>query len=115
MARRKRNPLTSSGNDAQRAVELALAAECTISQVADLKEALQCVVAVEMPVTLDCHAVKRVDTAGMQLLAAFIRERQVMNGVALLKEVPPAMLDAARLLGLNAMLGLSSEQQESVA
>jgi len=52
------------------------------------------------PVTLDVGAVRRIDTASMQLLAAFTRDRHSSGlGVSTLGD-SPVFDEAVRLLGL---------------
>jgi ABC-type transporter Mla MlaB component len=58
-------------------------------------------------VTLDTSAVERVDTATMQLLCAFVRDRSARNQSVVWRGVSQALNDAVRLLGVAAMLGFA--------
>ena len=81
----------------------ALAADCTIEHAPQLQKQLAKVLADRARVTLDFSAVKRCDTAGLQLLAAFIRERREAGGEIELASMPENFLATARLLGLAAL------------
>jgi ABC-type transporter Mla MlaB component len=85
---------------------LALAADCRVSQVDELKAKLSRALAQKAPVVLDASAVKQVDAAGLQLLAAFVRERQAKDRTVEWRDPSPPLVDAARRLGLAAMLRL---------
>ncbi len=52
-----------------------LPAECLISSLGDLRTQLIERVAIETPVSFDASSVERIDTAALQLLAAFTRDR----------------------------------------
>src|SRR5262249_34368476 len=54
---------------------LALAAECLVSGASTLKESLAGLLDEPQPITLDITSLQRIDTAGLQVLTAFIRER----------------------------------------
>lgn len=58
------------------------------------------------PVVLDASAVRRVSTAAIQLFCAFFDEAEEREVAVTWKDPSPALLDAARLLGLSAALGL---------
>jgi len=85
--------------------ELALPPECIVADAIHLKAQLNKLVSKPV-VTLDAAAVKRVDTASLQLLTAFVRERQKDGKAVEWRATDGAFADAARLLGLNALLGL---------
>ena len=81
----------------------ALAADCTIEHAPGLQQQLAKVLADRACVTLDFSAVKRCDTAGMQVLAAFIRERREAGGELELTNLSEAFLATAKLLGLSTL------------
>lgn len=88
---------------------LALAAECTVAEAEALKSGLAQRLREPGPVTLDVSALQRIDTAGLQLLAAFVRDRR-NAGLATSWRGRAAALDAAAArLGLSAMLELPDE------
>jgi ABC-type transporter Mla MlaB component len=60
-------------------------------------------------VTLDVSAVERVDTATMQLLCAFVRDRSGRNQSVTWRGESAALQDAVRLLGVGALLGLETK------
>jgi phospholipid transport system transporter-binding protein len=88
---------------------LALAADCTVVQADTLKSELARRVAQSHPVALDVSALQRIDTAGLQLLAAFVRDRRTAGRAIEWRGRSPALEAAAGLLGLNDMLELAGE------
>jgi ABC-type transporter Mla MlaB component len=80
-----------------------LGAECTIEHAPGLQKQLAKVLADRACVTLDFSAVKRCDTAGMQVLAAFIRERRDGGRDVELASMSENFLATAKLLGLSAI------------
>jgi anti-anti-sigma regulatory factor len=94
-AQRVREPLPTA---------FALPAECTLAGAADLKTNLAPLVSHGAPVTLDGSSVQRIDTASLQLLVAFMRDRRA-NGLPVeWAGQAPAFRDALSLLGLSAAL-----------
>lgn len=87
-----------------------LGANCCVKDAVALKSSLCAVVETSDSVVLDAAAVERVDTATMQLLCAFVRERAAHGRGVVWHGVPSALSDAARLLGLQSLLGLSSSE-----
>ncbi len=64
-------------------------------------------------VTLDISAVQRIDTAGLQVIAAFIRERESQGREVQWRGQAPALETAARLLGLGTLLKLPTAEGET--
>ena len=85
---------------------LALAAECTVSDAISLKERLAGLLDEPQAVTLDITALQRIDTAGMQVITAFVRERAGHGRSVEWEGTAPALATAARLLGLTSLLKL---------
>ncbi|HUK02332.1 MAG TPA: STAS domain-containing protein [Steroidobacteraceae bacterium] len=83
---------------------VALPADCMQADVATLKERLSDLLQSVTPITIDAAGVQRIDTASMQLLAAFIRERRSGDRAVALAQPSAAFADAVRLLGLNALM-----------
>jgi anti-anti-sigma regulatory factor len=81
----------------------ALGADCTIEHAPGLQKQLAKVLADRACVTLDFSAVKRCDTAGMQVLAAFIRERREAGRDVELASMSENFLATVKLLGLGAL------------
>jgi ABC-type transporter Mla MlaB component len=86
---------------------IVLAANCSVKDAAALKSSLCAVANESAAVTLDTSAVERVDTATMQLLCAFVRDRSARNQSVVWRGVSQALNDAMRLLGVAAMLGFA--------
>ncbi|HEV7715653.1 MAG TPA: STAS domain-containing protein, partial [Steroidobacteraceae bacterium] len=82
-----------------------LAADCTIAQAGTLKSRLTRALTKLACVTLDLAAVRRVDTAGIQVLAAFIRERRAAGRDVDCQGMTEAFRVTAQLLGLGALFG----------
>jgi len=77
-----------------------------VSDAAALKEHLGALLAEPRPVTLDISALQRIDTAGLQVVTAFVRER-TGNGLAVeWRGTAPVLTTAAQLLGLTSILNL---------
>jgi len=85
---------------------LALPAECTVGDANSLKENLAALLEEPLPVTLDITSLQRIDTAGLQVIAAFIRERAGHGRAVQWQGTTPIMTTAAQLLGLTSALGL---------
>jgi ABC-type transporter Mla MlaB component len=81
----------------------ALAADCTIAQSAAIKAQLARLMGAPAAVTLDLHAVRRIDTAGLQVLAAFIRERRTAGRIVECQGASESFSVTASLLGLGAL------------
>ncbi|MGH8299361.1 MAG: STAS domain-containing protein [Steroidobacteraceae bacterium] len=88
---------------------LTLGAECTVAEADSLKAALASRLAGPEPVTVDVSALQRVDTAGLQLLAAFVRDRRTAGRTVQWRGRASALEAAAGLLGLKDMLELADE------
>ena len=85
---------------------VALPSNSTVKDAAALKTALLKVVELTATVALDVRSVERVDTATLQLLCAFVRDRAARNlGVQWLG-CPPAIFESAGVLGVQSMLAL---------
>jgi len=85
---------------------VSLPAECVIASASDLRAALLKRASDAGNVQLDASAIQRVDTASLQVLAAFVRDRRA-DGLALeWLGVPACLLEAATLLDLTNALGL---------
>ena len=88
---------------------LTLAAECTVAEADSLKAELARRLTASEPVTVDVSALQRIDTAGLQLLAAFVRDRRNAGRKVEWRGRASALEAAAGLLGLNDMLELAGE------
>jgi ABC-type transporter Mla MlaB component len=97
------SPLVASA-DSQLVVTLS--SNSTVKDAASLKSALIKLVASPAVVSVDARSVERIDTATIQLLCAFVRERsQRQLGVKWL-DCPKALVESSRLLGVHQILGL---------
>ena len=110
-----RRPAARSGKGAsatpprkriRRDASLLLGAECTVAEADALKAELARRVAESGPVTVDVSALQRIDTAGLQLLAAFVRDRRTAGRAVAWRGQAAALEAAAGLLGLHDMLEL---------
>lgn len=82
-----------------------LNANCSVKDAAALKVSLCAFSNHSDAVTLDVSAVERVDTATMQLLCAFVRDRDGRQQSVTWRGESQALQDAVRLLGVGALLG----------
>lgn len=86
---------------------LSLQADLGIEQVTDLQAALRPHLD-DKELELSGADVRRVHTAGLQLLHAFIRDRKARGHVTTIKLPSPVLVDAARQLALASSLGVDS-------
>jgi ABC-type transporter Mla MlaB component len=84
----------------------AIAAECTVADTGALKSGLAKLLEDSNVVTLDIGAVQRIDTAGLQVIATFVRERESQGRQVQWRGDAPALAAAAKLLGLSSILKL---------
>ncbi|MGH8259030.1 MAG: STAS domain-containing protein [Steroidobacteraceae bacterium] len=88
-------PRAKPRNDA-----LALPAECTLAGADDLKLKLAGLLKNMNGVTIDVSGVRRIDTASLQLLAAFARDRRASELPVVVSGESAAFGEGVRLLGL---------------
>jgi anti-anti-sigma regulatory factor len=86
-----------------------LASNCTVKDAGALKQSLLAVKDAQQPVVIDAGAVERVDTATLQLLCAFVRERMGHDREVTWRAPSGALREASRLLGVNELLCLPME------
>ncbi len=108
-ARRDTAPRLKRGARARRAAAggtnaLALHAECTLADAETLKMRLTSLIRSVKLVTVDVGAVRRIDTASMQLLAAFARDRRLSELPVKVSGESAVFDEAVRLLGLRELL-----------
>jgi ABC-type transporter Mla MlaB component len=77
-----------------------------VSDALSLKERLAGLLDEPQAVTLDISALQRIDTAGMQVITAFVRERTGHGRPVEWQGTAPVLAAAARLLGLTSLLKL---------
>lgn len=80
-----------------------------MGEAEDLKAGLLRLLDDSRAVVLDVSALQRIDTAGLQLLAAFVRDRRTAGYRVEWRGRAPALESAAGLLGLRRMLDLPGE------
>ncbi|MGH8289781.1 MAG: STAS domain-containing protein [Steroidobacteraceae bacterium] len=88
---------------------LSLAAECTVAEADSLKTALLRLLQEPRSVSLHVGSLRRIDTAGVQLLAAFVRDRRAAGRRIEWRGRAPVLDAAATLFGLRGMLELPAE------
>ena len=106
---RRKAAASTPGSRSRADGSLTLAADCTVAEVDALKAALARRLEESQPVTLDVSALQRIDTAALQLLAAFVRDRRTAGRAVAWSGRAPALEAAAGLLGLHHMLELPGE------
>jgi phospholipid transport system transporter-binding protein len=87
----------------------ALQSSCTVRDSVALRQALLDLIDDPLPVTLDVRAVERVDTAAMQVLCAFVRDRAAAGRVVSWLGGPESFVEAVSLLGMSKTLGLRGD------
>jgi ABC-type transporter Mla MlaB component len=84
---------------------IALPSQCLLRDVVEYRERLlNCIDA--QSVSIDASAVERIDTAFMQVLLAFVRDRTAAREHLAWLNVSDTLIDAARVLGLQSALAL---------
>lgn len=106
---KKRARSRSAKHRRRRDGSLRLAADCTVAEADALKSELAARLQASEPVTVDVSALQRIDTAGLQLLAAFVRDRRTAGRAVTWRGRAAALDAAASLLGLRDMLELPGE------
>jgi ABC-type transporter Mla MlaB component len=99
----------ASGGPVSQDGSLTLAAQCTVAEADALKSELMSRLHEPETVTVDVSALQRIDTAGLQLLAAFVRDRRTAGRAVAWRGRASALDSAAGLLGLYDMLELPRE------
>jgi phospholipid transport system transporter-binding protein len=92
----------------------AVAAECTVADAGALKASLAKLLDDSGVVTLDVSAVQRIDTAGLQVITTFVRERESQGRQVEWRGTAPALVAAAKLLGLSSFLKLPTAAGQAV-
>jgi ABC-type transporter Mla MlaB component len=92
------------------AARLTLAADCTLREAAGLKALLLQTVSPADHVIIDGGAVERIDTAGLQLLAAFARRESAAGRRLDWQSASAELLGAGARLGLLGALGLGGRE-----
>jgi phospholipid transport system transporter-binding protein len=87
---------------------VSLPAECIIASAIALRDTLLERVGDAGNVQIDASSVQRIDTAGLQLMAAFVRDRRNDGRSFEWLGVPACLTEAATLLDLTHALGLGS-------
>ncbi len=82
-----------------------LAANCSVKDAAAFKISLCAVAQRSAALTVDVRSLERIDTATIQLLCALVRDRSARNQRVTWLGDSPVLQDAARLLGVRALLG----------
>jgi ABC-type transporter Mla MlaB component len=93
---------------------VALPAECAIASVSSLRATLLERVSDSGKVQIDASSVQRIDTASLQVLAAFARDRRAEERPTEWVGVPACLTDAANLLDLTDALGIGSPGSTTV-
>jgi anti-anti-sigma regulatory factor len=86
------------------APQYTLNSNCTVRDSIALKSALLDLVAERQPVTIDARAVERIDTAALQVLCAFTRDRRAAGGQVIWAGGTDNFCEAIRLLGLQKLI-----------
>jgi anti-anti-sigma regulatory factor len=88
---------------------VSLFSNSTVKDAAALKDTLLQVLDEPGSVVIEAKSVERIDTAIIQVLCAFVRDRAARNLTVTWRGTPQPLLDASRLLGVGALLALPSQ------
>jgi ABC-type transporter Mla MlaB component len=101
-------PLTSVATDM-----IALPASCTVRDAIVMKAGLLPLFDRESAVTIDVRAVERIDAAMLQLLIAFVRDRNQLNRVTSWagepQHIPGCIKEAVSILDMNKVLRMRTD------
>lgn len=100
---------TVSAPESNAGPTIGLASNCTVKDAASFRNELLQLLDEPGSVAIDAKSVERIDTAIMQLLCAFVCDRSQRNASVTWVGVPQPLFDAARLLGVGALLALPQE------
>jgi ABC-type transporter Mla MlaB component len=103
-------PSAASAAVADRAVAansrlFVLPPSCTVRDSIGLHASLVEIHRDPLPITLDVSAIERIDTAMMQVLCAFVRDRRELGASVEFVGCPEPFFEAVQLLGLAKALG----------
>ena len=90
-----------------------LPAECVIASAPELRSALLKRLTDAGKVQIDASAVQRINTASLQVLTAFARDRRAGGSPVEWLGVPACLTDAAALLDLTDALGFAAPEASS--
>jgi ABC-type transporter Mla MlaB component len=90
---------------------IVLASNCNVKDAAELQQTLCLHLDDAESVTVDVGSVARVDTSTMQVLCAFVRDRSARQRKVEWRGDASVVRDAARLLGVEAMLCLPHAEE----
>jgi len=83
-----------------------LPTSCTVRESAALKAELLPLIDRDNVITLDVRAVERIDTAALQLLVAFVRDRNQMHHDTNWIGAPECINEAVKILGMADTLNI---------
>ena len=109
--RAARSRAARTGNRGATDAALSLPEECTLADASTLKARLAALLATESPVTIDVSGVRRIDTASLQLLAAFTRDRRASRLAVDVRGESPAFGESVRLTGLGRLFNVAPRAQ----
>lgn len=98
----------SSSQERSDSARLEWRGECCIDALEAPRKQLLGALDAEAGVELDLSGVTRIDTAGLQLLLAFVLEMRGRGRQLLLTKPSEIFSQSARLAGLNELLGLQN-------
>ncbi len=105
-AERARSPGAVTAGGLQGSAMLKLPGVCTFAQVAELRGRLLEHLGAEDGLRVDASAVERIDTAGLQLLTAFVRDRKAAGRTTQWSERSAAFEAAVSRLALHRLLAI---------
>jgi anti-anti-sigma regulatory factor len=95
------------------AATVTLQANCCVRDAGGLRSSLLEVIESETAVIVDAAQLERIDTAALQVLAAFVLDRRAHQRAVTWANVNDILSEAARTLGLSAVLGMTDSQAQA--
>lgn len=106
MARKSNRKPRAKASKVREPAVISLGVNCSIKDAAALKQSLRALVDVADEIVIEAGEVERLDTAAVQLLCAFVRQRASLSRKVVWRSSSPALAEAACLLGVGALLAL---------
>lgn len=100
--------------DAPSAATFTLLANCSVRDASELRASLLQLIDADTAVNVDTSQLERIDTAALQVLAAFVRDRRAQKREVKWTHVNEVLSEAAHTLGLSAVLEMVEPHLEAV-
>jgi phospholipid transport system transporter-binding protein len=105
--------LVATAPDAPSAATFTLLANCNVRDASELRASLLTLIDTDTVVNVDASQLERIDTAALQVLAVFVRDRRAQKREVKWTNVNEVLSEAAHTLGLFAVLEMVEPHLEA--